>query len=130
MFAEVCRRGDLKVNPDKSKVMLLGGKEGLECVVCVNAIRLEHISEFKYLECVFDESGTDEAECGRKVASGRRVAGATRSLVNVRSLQFEFARVLHESLLLLVFTYGRETRTWREKEKSMIRSVQMDNLRG
>ena len=38
--------------------------------------------EFKYLECVLDESGTDEAEYSRKVASWRRVAGSIRSLVN------------------------------------------------
>ena len=43
-----------------------------------------------------DESGTDEAECRRKVASWRRVAGAVRSLVNARRLQLECARFLHE----------------------------------
>ena len=75
MFAEVCRRRGLKVKVGKSKVMLLGGEEGLECEVCVNGICLEHVSEFKYLGCVLDESGTDEAKCSRKVASGRRVAG-------------------------------------------------------
>ena len=32
------------------------------------------ISEFKYLGCVFEESGTDGVECSRKVANGRRVA--------------------------------------------------------
>ena len=36
-----------------------------------------------------DESGTDEAECRR------RVAGAIRSLVNAGDLQLECARVLH-----------------------------------
>ena len=50
-------------------------------------IRLEHALEFKYLGCVLDESGTDEAECNRKVASGMRVAGTIRSLVNAKSLQ-------------------------------------------
>ena len=58
---------------------------------------------------VLDESGTDEAECTKKVASGRRVAGAIRSLVNPRSLQLECARVLHEPLLVPVLTYGSET---------------------
>ena len=57
----------------------------LECEVCVGGIRLEHVSEFKYLGCVLNESGTDETECSRKVASGRRVAGAIRSLVNAKS---------------------------------------------
>ena len=47
-FDEVCRRRCLKVNAGKSKVMLLGGEEGLECEVCEDGIRLEHVSEFKY----------------------------------------------------------------------------------
>ena len=32
-FAEVCRRRSLKVNAGKSKVVILGGEEGLECEV-------------------------------------------------------------------------------------------------
>ena len=48
-FAEVFRRRGLKVNAGKSKVMVLGGEEGLECEVCVDGIRLEYVSEVKYL---------------------------------------------------------------------------------
>ena len=77
--------------------------------VCVDEISWEHVSEFKYLGCVLNESGTDEAECSRKVASGRRVAGAIRSLVNARNLQLECGRVLHESMVVPVLTYGSET---------------------
>ena len=29
-----------------------------------------------------------------------------------------------------VLTYGSETMIWREKERSRVRAVQMDNLRG
>ena len=54
-----------------------------------SSCRWEQVSEFKYLRYVLDESGTDRAESSRKVASGRRVAGAIRSLVNVRDLQLE-----------------------------------------
>ena len=53
--------------------MVLGGKEGLKYEVCVDRLRLEHVSKFKYLGCVLDESGADEAECSRKMESGRRV---------------------------------------------------------
>ena len=52
-----------------------------------------------------------------------------RSLVNARSLQLECTRVLHESLLVPFLTYGSETMMWREKERSRIRAVQMDNVR-
>ena len=91
-------------------------------------IRLDHISEFKYLGCVLNESGTDDAECSRKVASGRRVAGAIGSLFNAKNLQLECAKVLHESLLVPV-TYSSVTLIWREKERSCIWAVQMDSLR-
>ena len=76
---------------------MLGGKEALECEVCVYGIRLEHVFEFKYSGCFLDESGTDEAEYSRKMVSWRRVAGAIRSLVNARNLQFECATILQES---------------------------------
>ena len=52
-FVEVCRRRGLKVNAGKSRVVLLGGEEGLECEVCVNGILLEYVSEFKYLRFFF-----------------------------------------------------------------------------
>ena len=51
---------------------------------------------------VLDEPGTAGAECNRKMA------GAIRSLVNVRDLQLECARVLHETLIVPVLVYGRE----------------------
>ena len=35
-FVEVCRRRGLKVNSDKSNVMVLGGEEGLECEIRVD----------------------------------------------------------------------------------------------
>ena len=54
-FVEVYKRIGLKINEAKSKVMVLEGEEGLECEVCVDLMRLEHLSEFKYLRCVFDE---------------------------------------------------------------------------
>ena len=74
-----------------------------------------------------NESGADEGECSRKVASGRRVAGAITVMINARSLQLERGRVMHESLLMHVL-YGSETMIWRE-ERSRIMAIQMDNLR-
>ena len=72
----------------------------------------------------------DGAECSRKVESGMRVAGAIRSLVNARDLQLECVRVFHKTLLVPVLMHGSETILWREKEKSRVRAVHMDKLRG
>ena len=73
-----------------------------------------------------DESGIDEAECSRKVASGRRVAGTIGSY----NLQLKWSRVLQETLLVPVLIYGSETMLWRERARSRIEVVQMYNLRG
>ena len=129
-FVEGCRKRGLKVNAGKNKVMVPNGEEGLECKVRVDGMRLEHVSEFKYLRCVLNESGTNEAECRRQVESGRRVASAIMSLVNDRGLQLECVRVLHKTLLVPVLMYGSETMMREENERSRIRAVHMDNLRG
>ena len=63
------------------------------------------------------------------MVSRRRIAGAIRSLVNARYLQLEFTRFLHETLLVPVFMYDSETMLWRE-ERSRVRALQKDNLRG
>ena len=54
-------------------------------------MQFEHLMEFRYLGCVLDKSGTDEAESRRKVVSGRRVGNAIRSWVDARGLHLEFA---------------------------------------
>ena len=68
-FVEMYIRRKLKVKTSKRKVMILNGEKGLECEVQVDGIRLEHVSEFKYFGSILDQSGTDEAECSRKLAN-------------------------------------------------------------
>ena len=47
-FVEVCKSQEksLKLNADKSKMMMLGGEEELVCAVRVDGMRLEHMSKF------------------------------------------------------------------------------------
>src|SRR5678815_529760 len=96
-FGRVCKRRDLKVNVDKSKVV---SEDSPWCEVMLDGEQLEQMSEFKYLGYMLDEKGTEDAECSRKVVNGRKVAGAIKSLVNAKGLSLECARVLHEGMLL------------------------------
>ena len=51
--------------------MVLNREEGLMCEVHVDGIHLEHVSEFKYLGCVLDESGrVGQNAIGRWQAGG------------------------------------------------------------
>ena len=62
-------------------------------------------------------------------ASGRRVSGAGRSLVNAMGLQLECTRVLHETSLVPILIYGSETMMWKEEERFRFRTVLMDKIR-
>ena len=62
----------------------------------------KQVSEFIYLECNLSESRHIAVEYCMKVANGRKVAGAIKTLVNVRGLQLQCARVLYETLLMAV----------------------------
>ena len=92
--------------------------------------RLDNVSKFKYLACGLDESGTDVAECCKKVVSGRKVAGATRSLINFMGLPLGCAKILHNKLFVPVLIDGSETVVWRKKERSRIRENAWDAAGG
>ena len=55
--------------------------------------------------CVLDESGTEGAECRRKIVSGKKVVVVR---VNFKSMSLECARVPHEVMLVPVLLYGKE----------------------
>ena len=75
-FVEVCSRRSLIVNGEKSEVKALGREEGSIYKDLVEGARLDHVSELKNMcGCVLDESGTDCAECRRKLESGREDNG-------------------------------------------------------
>ena len=85
---------DLRVKPSKiffwkSKMVLVSTR--------LKTHGLDHVLEFKYLRSVLEKSGTDGAECSRKV-------------LNAMVLQLECAIVLYKRLLVPVLTYGRRRR--------------------
>ena len=78
--------------------------------------------------CVLDESCADGGDVVGSWRVGRVFGGALRSLVNAWDLQLEYARGLHETLLIPVLMYGNETMLWKEKDRSRTRPLKMDNL--
>ena len=45
-------------------------------------------------------------------------------------MQLKCTRVLHETLFVPILMYSSETVIWKEKKRSSIRAVHMDNLTG
>ena len=79
-FVEVCKRRDLKINIDKSKVMVLRVEERSVCGVILDGRQLEHISEFMFLVSALDESN------GMLMETGKWEESCRCDLVNASSL--------------------------------------------
>ena len=58
------------------------------------------------------------------------MTGAIKTLVNAKSLSLECITVLSKSLLVHSLLYGNEVMVWKQKYRSKVQTVEMDNLRG
>ena len=80
-------------------------EENTQCQIILDCKQLEQVTEFKYLGYMLNEKGMNDTEYGKKVTSGKKVAGAIKPLVNAKRLSCEHNRVLNESMLLPVLMY-------------------------
>ena len=83
--------------------------EGLVCRVRLDGKKSTHASEFKFMGCSLDESGTDEGEQCRKGSSWREATSEIGSREGATSLQHEYEGVLQEDLLLPVLMEGSDS---------------------
>ena len=145
-FNTVCMRRKLKVNAEKSKVMVFERmerdtvdfecpyrvvrEEALHTRVKLNGVVMEEVREFKYLGSVFSKHGTMEAETRERALQGRKVVGAVGSVMRGRSVSVDVKRGIRDCVLLPALTYGGETWNWKAADESRIRAVEMSYLRG
>ena len=129
-FGRVCERRKLKVNVGKSKVLKCskGGERG-GMNVCLNGVRLEEVSEFKYLGSHVTADGSMEKEVGYRVSEGSKVMGAVRGVMRGRSLSMDAKKCLYEKVIVPTVTYGAETWSVREAERKRLDVFEMRCLR-
>ena len=99
--------------------MVMNGEEGLECDICVDGMRLEHVSEFN----IWSVFWTNQVHTSQSVVERGRVGGGLQ-------VHLGFWLVLGVySLLVPVLMDGSQTVIWREQERCRIRGIHIDNLR-
>ncbi len=125
-FDSVCKRRKLKVNVNKSKVMVCEWSRsevvdfvcpyrvGIECEkeykIILNGEEMEEVNEFKYIESVICKHGGSERETRERALQGRRVAGSLGRIMNGRSVSIEVKRDLINTIIVLTLTYASEIR--------------------
>ena len=129
-FFEVCRRG-MKVNAGKTKVMVMNGEKGLDHQ-SVRFTQTGFIQSMSWNSNIWDVFWTNQVQMEQcvvvqwQVGGGLQVPSGSQLMLQICSFS---ELVLHETLLVPVLICGSQTMLWKE-ERSRIRAVQMENLRG
>ncbi len=114
VFDSVCKRRKLKVNVNKSKVMVceqsrseavdfvcpyrVGIECEKDCKITLNGEEMEKVNEFKYFGSITSKHGGTEGEARERALQGRRVAGSLGRIMNGRSVSMEVKRDLRKGI--------------------------------
>ena len=129
-FGRVCERRKLRVNVDKSKVMVAGRDAGpLSLNIQLNGDSLEEVQSFKYLGSCFSSDGGVKEDVSMRVGEGMRTFGAMKRLWNVRSVNVRAKRELYERVVVPTVMYGSEAWGLRVEERRKLDVMEMRCLR-
>ncbi len=143
-FFSVWKRRKLKVNAEKSKVMVCERREEevinfnttyrvrlpavASCRIMLGSEKMEEVSEFKYLGTVLCKHGGLEGEIRERVMKGRSVVGSLSGVMKGRNVSMDVMRGLRNSILLPTLTYRLEKWTWNGAQQLRVRAVEMSYL--
>ena len=145
VFDSVCKRRKLKVNVNKSKVIVFERSRSevvdFECpyrvrVECpkeldirLNGEIMEEVDEFKYLGSILCKYGSMEGETRERAVQGRKVVGSLGRMMKERTVSMEVKKGLRDGIIVPTLTYASETWAWNERQRSRIQAVEMSYLR-
>ncbi len=145
VFDSVWKRRKLKVNVNKSKVMVcerssseivdfvcpyrVGIECEKECKIILNGEEMEEVNEFKYLGSVMCKHGGTEGETTERALQGRKVVGSLGRIMKGGSVTTEVKRDLRNTVIGPTLTHGSETWAWNESQRSRVQAMEMSYLR-
>ncbi len=134
VFDSVCKRRKLKVNVNKSKVMVcewsrsevvdfvspyrVGVECEKECKIILNGEAIEEVNEFKYLGSIMCKHGGTERETKERALQRRKVVGSLGRIMKGRSVSMEVKRDLRNTVIVPTLTYASRTWAWNESQRS------------
>lgn len=123
VFGEVCWRRKLKVNADKSKVMVVSRDGGYGVDVLLNGERMEQVECFKYLGSNMHESGRTNAEIGYRAGEGEKVGGVLRAVWRNKRLPMDVLKEMYKAVVVPTVLYRSETWVLKARERSRMEAV-------
>ena len=122
-LVETGNRYGMKINADKSKVMMISiNEEPLRCVI-ENRI-LDNVSQFRYLGSMITRDAQCTKEIRERIAMAKIAFNKKRNILTGK-LNLQLRKNLMKCYIWSVALYGAETWTIRKKEKKYLESFEM-----
>ena len=129
-FGRVCERRKLRVNVDKSKVMIVGENVDPSLLeIMLNGERMEVVTSFKYLGSCFSSDGGVKEDVSMRVGEGMRTFGAMKRMWSGRSVSLRVKRELYERIVVPTVMYGSESWGMKVEERNKLDVAEMKCLR-
>ena len=129
-FGSVCERRKLRVNVDKSKLMIVGENVNPSLLnIFLNGERMEVVNSFKYLGSCFSSDGGVKEDVSMRVGEGLRTFGAMKRMWSSRSVTVSVKRELYERVVVPTIMYGSESWGMKVTERNKLDVSEMKCLR-
>ena len=128
-FVAVCAEAGMKVNVDKSEVMVIS-RTPVQCTLHVSGVPLKQVEKFKYLGVLFTSDGRSNAELSCRIGqAGAILKQLGRSVIRKAELGVKAKLSVFNSVFVPTLTYGHEIWVMTERIRSRIQAAEMRFLR-
>jgi hypothetical protein len=99
----------LIINQGKAKYMRNTRKETKRKEISIDNMTFEHVSSFKYLESIVNETHKIQQEIESRISAGNRAYHANKKLLTNKLLSKNTKMSVYKTIIRPVVTYGSET---------------------
>ena len=127
-WKEVLENNTMKMNINKTKVMVVGTQEELN--IQIENTRIEQVSAFQYLGVKIDSDGKNESEINTRIENTLKLYySMNNTFINKKEISKKTKINVFKSVYRPVLTFGCESWKLTKSDKRKIQAVEMKYLR-
>ena len=126
-FEEYCKIWKLKINADKTKVLIFGSRKNPSTPFIINDREIEIVSTFKYLGITFNRTGSFASTRKILVEQARKAMHCLLKKIRNLDLSIDCQLKLFDNTVLPILLYGCEV--WGFEDTKIIEKVYSDFLK-
>lgn len=129
VWKETIENEGMEINIDKTKILVVG-EQSIDTEIKVGDIKIEQVREYKYLGITLNETGKQEAEINERIGKTIKLYHAmNQKFINKKEISKQTKTKIFNTVYRPVLTYGCESWTLTNRQKSKIQAVEMKYLR-